>query len=282
VSSRSRSRSRIPSSALSRLWGYTFASMRTLASEGARFQYSSDQSLLVYFDEHVEQKKTGGAPDRVGTGAAPPLQSRVTLRAHENVRRLLRLLELEPVPGVRNLHPAYCSLLVKFDAIRMRHEEVEGILRKYLERLEEVKLPEPRRVEIPVCYHGEFGPDLDEVSALRGITQARAIELHTSVEYLVYFLGFVPGFAYLGELPEELVTPRMATPRKQVPAGSVGIAGSQTGVYPFATPGGWRLLGRTPLKMFRADSDALSLLSIGDRVRFTPISRERFAALESA
>jgi KipI family sensor histidine kinase inhibitor len=256
--------------------------MRTSGSEGARFQYASDQSLLVYFDEQVERKKTGGAPDPVGTGAAPPLQSRITLRANENVRRLLQLLELEPVPGIRNLHPAYSSLLVKFDAIRMRHEELEAILRKYLERLEELKLPEPRRVEIPVCYGGEFGPDLDEVCAARGITQARAIELHASVEYLVYFLGFVPGFAYLGELPEELMTPRLAAPRKRVPAGSVGIAGNQTGVYPFATPGGWRLLGRTPLKMFRADSDALSLLSIGDRVRFTPISRERFAALESA
>jgi len=248
--------------------------METSGSLGTRFQYSSDQSLLVYFDEQVEQKKTGGA-------GALPLQSRITLRANENVRRLLRLLELEPVPGVRNLHPAYCSLLIKFDAIGMRHQELEAILRKYLERLEEVRLPEPRHVEIPVCYGGEFGPDLAEVCARRGITQARAIELHASVEYVVYFLGFVTGFAYLGELPEELVMPRLAAPRKRVPAGSVGIAGNQTGVYPFATPGGWRLIGRSPLKMFRADSDRLSLLSIGDRVRFTPTSRERFAALES-
>jgi inhibitor of KinA len=112
------------------------------------------------------------------------------------------------------------------------------------------------------------------------MTEAQAIELHASVEYLVYFLGFVPGFAYLGELPEGLVTPRLATPRKRVPAGSVGIAGNQTGVYPFATPGGWRLLGRTPIKMFRGDSDGLSLLSIGDRVRFAPIDAQRFAEME--
>jgi inhibitor of KinA len=98
----------------------------------------------------------------------------------------------------------------------------------------------------------------------------------------VYFLGFVPGFAYLGGLPEGLVTPRLATPRRKVPAGSVGIAGNQTGVYPFATPGGWRVIGRTPVAMFRADQDGLSLLSIGDRVRFVPISAERFAALEKA
>src|SRR5204862_8343683 len=142
------------------------------------------------------------------------------------------------------------------------------------------KLPEPRRVEIPVCYGGEFGPDLAAVCARRGITQARAIEVHSSVEYLVYFLGFVPGFAYLGELPEELVMPRLAAPRKRVPAGSVGIAGNQTGVYPFATPGGWRLIGRSPLKMFRDEREGFSLLVIGDRVRFAPISAERFGELE--
>ncbi len=257
--------------------GYTFASMSTAAGEGARFELASDQSLLVYFDQ---SKKKSRAPDKVGTSSARPLQIQITLQANEKVRRLLRLLELEPVAGVRNLHPAYCSLLVKFDALRLRHEEVEAILRRYLERLEEVRLPEPRQVEIPVCYGGEYGPDLGEVCAMHRITPAHAIELHASAEYLVYFLGFVPGFAYLGELPKELVTPRLASPRRRVPAGSVGIAGNQTGVYPFATPGGWRLLGRTPTAMFRTDRDGLSLLSIGDRVRFTPISAERFATLE--
>jgi inhibitor of KinA len=272
--------------------------MDTAAGEGARFQFASDQSLLVYFGEQSEigrskdrplQKQgqgraPGPVPDKVGaggTGAARPLQSQVTFEANENVRRLLRLLELEPVAGVRNLHPAYCSLLVRFDALRMGHDELEAILRRYLERLEEVRLPEPQRVEIPVCYGGEFGPDLAEVCAMYGMTETHAIELHASVEYLVYFFGFVPGFAYLGELPKGLMTPRLATPRWRVPPGSVGIAGNQTGVYPFATPGGWRLLGRTPLKMFRAENDGLSLLSIGDRVRFSPISRDRFAALES-
>ena len=246
--------------------------MDLAAGTNARFQFASDQSLLVYFDEQVGQHRSEDWPP----------QSQSTLQANENVRKLLRLLESEPVAGIRNLHPAYCSMLIKFDALQLRHEEVEAILRKYLERLEEVKLPEPRRVEIPVCYGGEFGPDLVEVCAMRGMTEAQAIELHASVEYLVYFLGFVPGFAYLGELPKELVTPRLAAPRRRVPGGSVGIAGNQTGAYPFATPGGWRLLGRTPLRMFRADRDGLSLLSIGDRARFTPIDAHRFAALEKA
>jgi len=251
---------------------YTFAAMDLVAGMSARFQFASDQSLLVYFEQLNEK----------GRAQSRPLHRQITVQANENVRRLLRLLELDPVAGVRNLQPAYCSLLVKFDALRMRHEELEAILRQYLQRIDEVTLPEARLMEIPVCYGGECGPDLAEVCTMRRMTPAQAIELHASVEYLVYFLGFVPGFAYLGELPEELVTPRLAAPRKRVPAGSVGIAGNQTGVYPFATPGGWRLLGRTPIKMFRADHDGFSLLSIGDRVRFAPISAERFAALEKA
>jgi inhibitor of KinA len=240
------------------------------ADDEVRFQFSSDQSLLIYFDR---PKEAGRSEDR-------PLQNQTAIQANTNVRKLLRLLQQKPVAGVRNLHPGYCSLLVKFDALRMRHEEVEAMLREYIERLEEVKLPDARLVEIPVCYGGEFGPDFSEVAALHGMTAGQAVELHASVEYLVYFLGFVPGFAYLGELPESLVTPRLAAPRRKVPAGSVGIAGNQTGVYPFATPGGWRLLGRTPVKMFQADREELSLLSIGDRVRFVPISAERFEKLE--
>src|SRR5207248_9797412 len=110
----------------------------------------------------------------------------------------------------------------------------------------------------------------------------RVIALHPSSPYRVDFLGFAPGFAYLGELPQERVTPRLPSPRKRVPAGSVGIAANQAGVYPFETPGGWRLLGRTPLAMFHTDREGLSLLSIGDHVRFAPISRERFAELSRA
>jgi KipI family sensor histidine kinase inhibitor len=251
---------------------YTRAAMGTSASGGVRFQVASDQALIVYFDSPVE--KSGAK--------APHLQNQITIEAHERVRRLLRLAELEPIAGVRNLHPAYCSLLIKFDATKLRHEELEEVLRGYIERMESVALPASRLVEIPVCYGGEFGPDLKDVAELRGITTERAIELHATATYLVYFLGFVPGFAYLGEVAEELATPRLATPRRSVPAGSVGIAGRQTGVYPVATPGGWRLLGRTPVKMFQPDGAEMSLLSIGDRVRFVPISREQFAKLENA
>ena len=232
--------------------------MREVRDAGVTFAWASDASLLVSFGETI------------------------TVEANEHVRRLLRLMEAEPIAGVRNLHPAYCSLLIVFDALRLGHAELQERVAEYLERAEQVSLPEPREVEIPVCYGGEFGPDLEEVAALHKISAAKVIELHSSTVYRVYFLGFVPGFAYLGELPRELVTPRLGTPRKRVPPGSVAIAGHQAGVYPFATPGGWRLLGRTPVRMFQADREGLSLVAIGDRVRFAPISATRFAELERA
>jgi len=230
--------------------------MELLTSDEARFQPASDQSLLVYFGQQI------------------------TLSAHQRVRKLLGLLEREPIAGVRNLNPAYCSILVSFDALRLNHTGVEEILRGYIDRLDAMQIPTGRELQLPTCYGGEFGPDLDEVANLHGMTPAHAVELHASVAYIVYFLGFVPGFAYLGELPEALATPRLNSPRRSTPPGSVGIAGNQTGVYPFATPGGWRLIGRTPLSMFRADREAMSFLSIGDRVRFTPISAAQFAAME--
>lgn len=249
---------------------YTFAAMGASASRAVRFQVASDQALIVYFD----------LPAKTTEAKAPPLQNQITLESHERVRRLVRLLELEPIAEVQNLHPAYGSLLIKFDPLKLRHSELQEILTGYIARMENVTLPEPCLVKIPVCYGGEYGPDLKDVAELHELTENAVIELHTSTDYIVYFLGFAPGFAYLGELPEALVTPRLATPRRSVPTGSVGIAGSQTGVYPIATPGGWRLLGRTPLKMFQPDRAEMSLLSIGDRVRFVPISREQFAKLE--
>jgi KipI family sensor histidine kinase inhibitor len=232
--------------------------MQTPQSGGVRFQPTSDRSLLIHFGEQI------------------------TLDAHRQVVQLLRLLECQPVAGIRNLHPAYCSLLVTFDALKLAHAELRAILRQYLDRLEEVQLAEPRQVEIPVCYGGENGPDLNEVAELHRISPEQVVQLHSSATYVVYFLGFVPGFAYLGDVPDALATPRLGTPRRSVPPGSVGIAGKQTGVYPFATPGGWRLIGRTPLSMFRPDRANMSMLSIGDRVRFVPAAHERFTAPEKA
>lgn len=229
-----------------------------IASERVEFRPASDHSLLIYFD------------------------TKISLRAHQQVRKLLHILASRPIAGLRNLHPAYCSLLVDFDPLKMTHADLEVTLRRYIEQVDELELQAPREVEIPTCYGGEFGPDLDELGQMHGLSPARVIELHSSVTYTVYFLGFVPGFAYLGELPDSLVTPRLASPRRTTTPGSVGIADKQTGVYPFATPGGWRLIGRTPLAMFQPDRENMSFLNVGDRVRFVPISSAQFAAIHSA
>jgi inhibitor of KinA len=230
--------------------------MPSAPAQPLRFQPASDQSLLIYFGDAI------------------------TAEAGERVRKLLRRLEAQPLPAVRNLQPAYASLLIKFDALQTSHAELESALQSYIDGLEAVHLPESRLIEIPVCYGDEFGPDLAELAALHNLTPQQAIDSHASATYSVSFLGFVPGFAYLAGLPAALAIPRLPTPRRQVPAGSVGIAGHQTGVYPCSTPGGWRLIGRTPLQMFRPDRPQMSLLAIGDRVRFLSISRDRFFELD--
>jgi KipI family sensor histidine kinase inhibitor len=218
-----------------------------------RFGYASDQSLMVYVGEEID------------------------LPTHHRVLKLLRLLEADPLPFVRNLHPAYCSILIVFDPIHQDHATLESVLTQYAARLDSISLPEPRTVEIPVRYGGEDGPDLAELASLRGLTPQRVVELHSSASYIVYFVGFVPGFAYLGGLPPELATPRLESPRKRVPRGSVAIGGSHTGVYPFETPGGWRLIGRTSLEIFDPDLAELSRLRIGDLVRFTPVTADAIA-----
>lgn len=219
----------------------------------AQFRAASDQSLLVSFGQQI------------------------TLENHQRVLKLVHLLESQPIDGVRNLHPAYCTVLIKFDPLKLDHDELQSRLLPYLARLDKAPLPKPQQIEIPVCYGGEFGPDLNDVATMHGISLTQAIELHSSPLYRVYFLGFAPGFAYLGGLPALLATPRLETPRAKVPQGSVGIGGNQTAVYPFATPGGWRLIGRTPLAMFRRDQARMNLLQIGDRVCFRPISKQEFA-----
>jgi inhibitor of KinA len=197
------------------------------------------------------------------------------------VVKLLRSLEADPPAGLRNLHPAYASLLMQFDPGVTSHERLEAVVGERVEHLDSVELPPPAMVEIPVCYGGELGPDLANVAELHGLPPEEVIRLHSGASYTVYFLGFVPGFAYLGGLPDAIATPRLAAPRKRVEPGSVGIAGQQSGVYPFPTPGGWRLIGKTPLAVFRADRPHMSLLAIGDQVRFRPIGIEEFRALEA-
>jgi KipI family sensor histidine kinase inhibitor len=186
------------------------------------------------------------------------------------VHRLVLALQRAELAGLVDLHPAYASVLVRFDPLRLRREALRQHIATALSQLEEIELPPPRRIAIPVHYGGAAGPDLAEVAALHGLTPSAVVGLHSAAAYQVYFLGFAPGFAYLGGLPQTLWTPRLATPRPLVPAGSVGIAGWQSGVYPQATPGGWRLLGRTELVLFDPRRTPMALLQPGDEVRFEP------------
>jgi KipI family sensor histidine kinase inhibitor len=181
---------------------------------------------------------------------------------------------LEGVRGILNLHPAYASLLVEFDPRLRDHAQIEALVRERAEsEVAGSHGQEERLVEIPVRYGGEFGPDLADVARHTGLTPERVVEMHASAEYLVYFLGFAPGFAYLGGLPDELATPRLAAPRKRVPVGSVAIGGNQTGVYPIESPGGWRIIGHTDARLFDPSAAEPVLLHMGDRLRFVPEAR---------
>ncbi len=206
---------------------------------------------------------------------------------HQRVQRAWRTLAAAPPPGVSELLPAYTTVTLFFDPAKAveagapAHDLVGWFTRRIAEQLKnpvKAAKAKPRVMEIPVCYGGDFGPDLARVAAQAKLAPDEVIRRHSAAEYLVHLLGFAPGFPYLGGLPEQLATPRHAKPRMAVPAGSVGIGGSQTGIYPAATPGGWNLIGRTPRPLFRPAADPPVLLQAGDRVKFRVITPAEFAA----
>ncbi len=196
------------------------------------------------------------------------------MESHLEVRRLTQ--SLQGVRGILNLHPSYASVLIDFDPRLVTHEQVGRLVHERMETAEHEPAPPSRRVEIPVCYGGEYGPDLPDVAKHTGLSPERVVELHAAAQYLVYFVGFSTCFPYLGGLPPELATPRLSAPRKHVPVGSVAIGGGQAGIYPLASPGGWRLIGRTPLRLFDPLGAPPPLLRMGDRVRFVPAQEARF------
>lgn len=199
------------------------------------------------------------------------------------MRALAGAITRHPPPGVVDVLPAFGSVAVYFDIAQAGgYASLCAGLKKIaatVEQLARKTSEEPRQVEIPVCYGGEYGPDLDVVAARAGIPAEEVVQLHAGADYRVHAIGFVPGFAYLGGLSKKLATPRRDTPRAGVPAGAVGIGGSQTGVYPVATPGGWNLIGRTPLRLFDPASRDPAVLRAGDHVKFRPVSAAEFAGL---
>jgi inhibitor of KinA len=205
------------------------------------------------------------------------------------VRALAEYLGQQELPGVLDLVPALCTLGVHYDPETWRddtgkHSPYENLV----EKIQDV-LPDPDSLavtdghlyEVPVCYDGEYGEDLPSFARAHDLARKQVVEIHSASVYTVYMLGFAPGFVYLGQLDERLVSPRRDTPRASVPAGSVAVANQYTGIYPASLPGGWHIIGRTPLQLFDLSRDRPSLLSAGDRVRFVPVSAARFRELES-
>ena len=194
------------------------------------------------------------------------------------VHGFVRALDQRPVRGLREVVPAYAVAVVYYDP----HECGYAAMKAHLEAVAEtasVSPRQPRRLVVPICYGGEFGPDLSQVAARHAMSEDEVIARHLAPVYTVAMLGFTPGFPYLAGLDPAIATPRLATPRPLVPAGSVGLAGAQTGIYPLASPGGWPLIGRTPWRLFDPNSETPFRLAPGDEVRFERIDAATFETM---
>lgn len=223
-----------------------------------RIVAAGDASLTVEFEERID----------------PAINARAV--------RLADAIRAAAMAGVRDVVPTYRSATVFFDPLKIDHDLLLAELRREAERPAPAVNPLSEPFPIPVCYGGELGPDLADVAAFGRVDEHEAIRLHTSPAYRVFMLGFLPGFAYLGTVDALIAAPRRPSPRVRVPRGSVGIAGFQTGVYPSETPGGWQLVGRTPLRPFDAERREPFLLKAGDSVRFFAIDRPEYDRLQAA
>ncbi len=218
------------------------------ASAGSNFHKTlsplGDSSVLIHFSDEID------------------------LATNLRVHALDARLRLASIPGVIETVPAYSTILVHYDPLRTSYTEVATLLSEEIARQEQPAARKSRRIEVPVQYGGEAGPDLPFVAESHHATPREVVRLHTGRDYTVFMMGFTPGFPYMGTLPQELATPRLQTPRTRVPTGSVGIAGSQTGIYPIDSPGGWQIIGRTSLRLFDPAADEPLLFAPGDTVRF--------------
>jgi len=206
----------------------------------------------------------------------------ISMETNNRIRLAAAEIEALGIEGIIELVPAYCTILVVYDPLKIGFEE----LRKRLEFLEESTgdvsaLAEKRKkCVLPVCYGGHNGPDLENVASHKGLTIQEVVEIHSDANYVVYMIGFTPGFPYLGGMDERIATPRLLSPREKIPAGSVGIAGSQTGVYPMQSPGGWQIIGRTPIRIFDPERENPALLSAGMVVKFKPVDEKEYLEIE--
>ena len=216
------------------------------------------------------------------------LENRIDPVVNDTAIALAKAIQTAAVPGVRDVVPTYRSVAIHFDPLRSDYDALVARVNRWMEDGSPYRSEarpayrDTPPVRVPVCYSSEFGPDLPDVAAFAAVSEAEAVRLHTSRIYRVFMLGFMPGFPYMGIVDQRIAAPRLSTPRVRVPVGSVGIAGMQTGIYSVSTPGGWRIIGRTPLKPFDLSRGEPVLFKPGDAVQFYAIDPGEYARFESA
>ena len=203
----------------------------------------------------------------------------ISPETHQEIRSLVSAIKDKNIDGIIELTPAYNEIIISYDPLKSRYIGLLDKIKLIVKNLIVSEINKPDLIHIPVCYEIEFSPDIDIVAKKNNLTVKEVIQIHSSVDYLVYMLGFTPGFCYLGGMSAEIKTPRKENPREKIEAGSVGIAGDQTGIYPVDSPGGWQLIGKTPLKLFDPDRNPEFLIEAGNYIRFYPVTKIEYGKI---